>query len=362
MIGHRLSRAVRTAAAVLSAVLVFGGLAGCQRSDAPELATNAFQGATMGTTFTVKVVTSEPLESLESAELEAAVADELAEVNARMSTYLDDSELSRFNRHASTEPFELSIPTLEVMAKAIEVSRLSGGAFDVTVGPLVNAWGFGPEVVAGQHPGDEELARLLEEIGWEKLELDFESATARKLHPGLYVDLSAIAKGYGVDRVAETLLERGYSNFMVEVGGEVRTHGLAASGEPWRIGIERPQLQRGVTQRVVELRDAAVATSGDYRNYREENERRISHIIDPRTGYPVAHRLSSVSVLSEKCLHADALATAILVLGPEEGWELAEREEIAAVLLVRTGKRDFEERQTPAFERFLAEVEGETPK
>ncbi len=238
-------------------------------------------------------------------------------VDTAMSTYQDDSELSRFNRHG-TEPFEVSDSMIEVVSEAQRIAELSSGAFDITVGPLVDAWGFGPDP-GGDPPDADTIAVLLADNGFRRLDVDPEQRTLQKENAAIRCDLSAIAKGYAVDRVALGLTDLGLVDFMVEIGGEVRAVGRNAVGEAWRIGIERPEAGSRGMWSAVALADAAMATSGDYRNYYEKDGVRISHTIDPRTGRPVTHRLASVRVIHPSCMTADALATAISVLGPEEG-------------------------------------------
>lgn len=321
----------------------------------PVAETYTFRGATMGTYYAVKVAAIR-LSEERRAEVRAMIEGELEDVNVKMSTWVEDSELSRFNRHTETTPFTVSAATFEVVAAALEVARLTGGAYDVTVGPLVNAWGFGAEGVIHE-PAAEEIRRLVDSIGYSKLELDPGASTLRKLRGDLYCDLSSIAKGYAVDRVAEALMTAGFGDVWVEVGGEVRAAGRNAGGRVWRLGIERPNLEPGALQRIVPLDGAAVATSGDYRNYRERDGARISHIIDPRSGWPVRHRLASVSVVHPRCMIADALSTALMVLGPEEGAELARREDLAVLFLVRD-RNDFREIMTPAFEALISPAAG----
>ncbi len=308
-----------------------------------------YLGSTMGTTYSVKAVLTPELRSQEE-HIAQAIALQLDDVNQKMSTYRNDSELSRFNQSTSTEPFAVSRETAEVVAVALKVSEASDGAFDVTVGPLVNAWGFGPPEVGEGSPSDEELAALRERIGYRKLSVDVEACTIRKARPDVYCDLSAIAKGYASDKVAAALAEFGVDNYMVEVGGEVRVGGQKLDGSPWRIAVEKPDPSARVIERVLELTDVALATSGDYRNFFMKGGMRFSHTIDPRTGRPVAHRLASVSVLHAECALADAYATAIMVLGPEEGFAMAEREGLAALLLVHDDQGGFTPRATAGFE------------
>ena len=310
------------------------------------------RGATMGTQFSVKVILDGDTLGGEAA-LQLLVERELALVDDRMSHYRADSEVSRFNRHAATTPFEVSAETFEVIAEAQRIAELTGGAFDITVGPLVEAWGFGassPETP----PSDAEVEALRRRLGFGRLRLDADALTIQKDEARLAIDLSAIAKGYGVDRVAEALESGGVERYMVEVGGEVRTAGLNAAGEPWRIAVEHPDPGAETFHRVLPLSGWAMATSGDYRNVREWEGRRLSHMIEPRTGRPVDHALASVTVVADRCMSADGLATAVSVLGPEAGFRFATTHDIAALLLVRTSDGRFEERVTPAFRRLLA--------
>ncbi len=313
----------------------------------------------MGTYFRVQVV-EDGLSDERRQALEAAIEEELAGVNDRMSTYLPDSELSRFNRHRETTPFAVSAATFEVFAAALATSERTGGAFDVTVGPLVDAWGFGPGDEEPPEPDPAAVRRILERIGYRRLELDPEARTVRKARADLACDLSGIAKGYAVDRVVERLAALGAGDVWVEVGGEVRAAGTNARGRAWRLGIERPQLLPGSLQRIVPLADLAVATSGDYRNYREIDGERFSHLIDPRTGWPIRHRLASVSVFHPRCMVADGLATALMVMGAEEGYELAGKENLPVLFLVRDGD-GFVERGTPAFWELAGSSGGGPP-
>ena len=217
----------------------------------------------MGTTFTVKVV-APSLTDAEQKRLQGLVEDELQSVNYKMSHYLEDSELSRFNRSRETAPFPISRPMLDVFRYALEVSTLTGGAFDITAGPLVNLWGFGPPGNAERVPSEAEIERARERTGFDKVEIDEDGATLRKVRPDLYCDLSAIAKGYGVDRVVESLTREGLTDYMVEVGGEVRTRGTNQSGNAWRIAIEQPVPGPRAIRKIVPLSGLALATSGGW--------------------------------------------------------------------------------------------------
>ncbi|MBN1489117.1 MAG: FAD:protein FMN transferase [Phycisphaerae bacterium] len=310
------------------------------------------QGETMGTTYTVRFLKPDklPWEKAHTERLAREIARCLSDVNAKMSTYTPDSELSRFNESPAHVPFELSPETFEVFEAALAISAESAGAFDITVGPLVNAYGFGPPPEPPALPTGEQLEALRQRVGYRLLALDPPSRTILKPRADVYCDLSGIAKGYAVDRVAEVMKAHGLTDYMVEVGGEVRVRGLNPDGMAWRIGIERPTRDgTRVVMRAVELVDRALATSGDYRNYYIVDGRVYSHMIDPRTAMPVDHALASVTVLDQKAMIADGWATALMVLGPDEGYNLAEARGMAALFLVRTADGNIAERFTTAF-------------
>ena len=300
----------------------------------------------MGTRFSVTI--AEALEEPLREQLQYDIETQLAEVEKAMSTYLVDSEISRFNSSTSTGWFAVSASTCHAVETAQRVSHLSGGAFDVTVGPLVNLWGFGPTSVELKPPRQSAIDAALERVDYRLLHTDCDRPALRKERADVYVDLSAYAKGLGVDEVAELLEARGVENYLVEIGGELRLHGTDAGGDRWAVAIETPSGERRTAGRIVILSDKAVATSGDYRNFFEYEGQRYSHTIDPRTGRPTRHGLAAVTVIADDAALADALATTLLVLGPHDGFALAEREGIAAYFQVRTAD-GFSVRETPAF-------------
>jgi thiamine biosynthesis lipoprotein len=319
-----------------------------------------FEGATMGTTYHVTLV--DPPAGLAREAATSGVDAALARVNAQMSTWRADSEVSRFNRAAPGEWFAVSADTAAVVATALQVHERSGGAFDITVGPLVGLWGFGAGSSSrgvDQVPPDALVAAAAARVGSQALRVRMDPPALFK-SADREIDLSAIAKGHGVDRAALWLEGNGVANYMVEVGGEVRTRGHNPQGRKWRIGIEAPELlQQGRAITAVALGDESVATSGDYRNYFESGGRRYSHTIDPATARPVEHALASVTVVAPDCKSADALATAIDVLGPERGLAFAEREKLAVYLVVRAGS-GFESRHSSAFGPYLGNADAET--
>ena len=305
----------------------------------------------MGTTYSVQLV--DPPQTVEPAALQDRVDDVLADINASMSTYDAGSELSRFNASSSTDWYGVSAELAGVVAAAQAVSEASGGSFDITVGPLVNLWGFGPGEGSGVPPSPEQVSAAKLRTGYGKLHVRLSPPALRKSDPDLYVDLSAIAKGYGVDRVAALLDAAGIENYLVEIGGELRARGLNVRREPWRIAVERPDPAGRTVQQVVALTDAAMATSGDYRNFFEAGGTRYSHTIDPATGRPVTHDLASVTVVGADAMHADAHATALLVMGVDRGQTFARTSGLAALFISRT-LTGFETRATPAWGRVSA--------
>jgi thiamine biosynthesis lipoprotein len=327
-------------------------LAGCgQRPGTAAAPAYEFGGPTMGSTFGVKIA-GEHLAPARAAGAQQAVRGALDGVVAKMSAYLPDSELSRFNRHAGRAPVAASADTLAVFALAQQVSAATGGAFDVTVAPLVDAWGFGPDKTHRVPPFATRGA-LRAQVGWTRLAVDAAAGTLAKADPDVRADLSGIAKGFGVDQAARALDACGVTNYMVEAGGEIRSRGRNAEHRPWQIAIERPDALPQRAHLIVPLTDLSIATSGDYRIFFERDGERYCHEIDPRTGAPIRNRLASVSVVARDCAWADAMATALIVLGPDDGYALAEALGIAAHFILRApeGAADggFVNRSTPAF-------------
>ena len=329
--------------------------AGGGGDEAALVYTYELQGATMGTTYTVRVDSA--VRPFSDGELGARVQGVLDDLNARMSTYVGDSEVSRLNAAGPDDIVTLSGDTYFVLQSAVFLAEISGGAFDPTVGALVNAWGFGP-VNPSTAPSDFELASLSAHTGIENLEMSPDAMTVRKLDPLARVDLSAIAKGYAADKVGDLLEENGLERYMVEVGGEVLVGEPKRDGTAWRIGIETPDVDAQHLQRLVPLQGHAMATSGNYRNFYVMDGRTVGHTIDPRDGQPVDHNGASVSVIHESCMMADGMATVLMVMGPDEGFEWAESNGVAAMFVVHDGQ-GFVERLTTAF-KDLAEVEVES--
>jgi thiamine biosynthesis lipoprotein len=310
------------------------------------------QGQTMGTYYRVSYVVDKLLQQSErytEEELQAEIDKKLELVNDQMSTYRPNSELSKFNQ--AKQSLIVSPETVLVVQASLQLFELSGGAFDVTVGPLVNLWGFGPDKKPTKIPSAELIKARQRKVGSQYLSID--GNTLHKAIPELYVDLSSIAKGYGVDVIATYLQEIGINNYLVDIGGELRAKGVKPENKQWTLAIERPTEGQNV-QRLIQIGDNAIATSGDYRNYYEFDGIRYSHTIDPSTGKPINHHLASVTVIHESSMMADGFATVISVLGPEDGLAFAQQNKLAAFLIVKQGDV-FTEHFTAEFKPYLLE-------
>lgn len=320
-------------------------LVGCQELSAgPDL--TVIDGETMGTTYSVKVADAPKSLSRESMAVE--ISRLLEAVNQQMSTYRTDSELSRFNQASAGTWVDVSPDTATVIAEAGRLSELTAGAFDTTVGPLVDLWGFGPGDSSKSVPSETRIASVRDKIGYRNVHLRSSAPAVSKDRSDIRVDLSGIAKGFGVDKIAEYLEQAGAKRFLVEVGGDMRSSGLNANGKAWQIGIEKPLTGRGQLQQIVPLSSQAMATSGDYRIFFEREGTRYSHIVNPQTGRPVTHELASVTVVAETAMQADALSTALFVLGPDAGLELAKMQNTAAFFIAKDGG-DLKTFSSPAF-------------
>lgn len=327
-------------------------IAACFPSNNSAITEILLQGRTMGTTYNIKVVAT--IEQVESLHLKEKIDTALKQVNQQMSTYIPDSEISIFNSLKSTDPIDISSGFARVLKESIRLGELSAGKLDITVGPLVNLWGFGPDQHPDIVPSEAILANTRQRVGLSYLHLD--GYKLSKSIPDLYIDLSTTAKGYGVDVVAELIEANGIANYIVEIGGEMRLKGFKHTGELWAIAIEKPILdpsgQHRAVQQVIIPKDNAVATSGDYRNYFEADGRRFSHIIDPDTGKPINHNLASVTVIAPSSMTADGLSTMLMVMGEEQGMAFANENDIAALFIYKT-EHGFNEQFTVKFKQYL---------
>jgi FAD:protein FMN transferase len=289
----------------------------------------------MGTTYTVKIVS--PPAGVTGYSVRSLIEQELARIDRAMSGYREDSEISRFNASQSTDWFEVSAELAQVVAGALHVSEQSNGAFDVTVAPLVRLWGFGSsDKPPATLPDDATIAELRSAVGYHKIHARVSPAALKKDATFISVDLNGIAPGFAVDQIAARFDALAIVNYMIDIGGEIRVRGVNAQGELWRIAVENPADTQALPMAVLGLKDISVATSGEYRHYYDRDGKRYSHTIDPRTGRPVSHALAAVVVVHPESMYADAFATAYNVLGPEAGFELAQRLGMPVMLIVGT--------------------------
>jgi thiamine biosynthesis lipoprotein len=304
----------------------------------------------MGTSYSIKA-----LHVADADKLHAQVEARLVQVNDLMSTYISDSEVSRLNQLPVGDVMSLSQENQMMLALAERLMNESGGKFDVTLGPLIALWGFGADPSRVDVPAQTEISAALAQMGLDALKLD--GAEVRKLAP-VAVDFSAYAKGFGVDELARLVEQAGSKDYLVEIGGELKASGVNQRGQVWRIGIETPEAGIRVPYTAVPLKDLAMATSGDYRNYFEVDGKRYSHTLDPATGYPITHNLASVTVLAPTAAEADGYATAINVMGPITGMRLANELNLP-ILVILKAPDGFEMRTSQAFDTYLEEIAGQ---
>ena len=314
------------------AVIIVIGL--CIRQGQPHYQT--FKGNIFGTVYHIKVRTSQ-----KDASLHDKIKAELALINAQMSVFETDSEVSQINRAPRNRKINLSENMSYLLRQAQTVYRQSEGAFDPTISPLIDAWGFGPDKQA-KIPTRKQIKKILQYTGFNKLRFDKSYKTIRKDDERISLNLSAIAKGYGVDKIAELLEYSGYRNYVVEIGGEIRVSGFRDDkGTMWTVGISEPA-EKGANAMVLDMTNRSVATSGDYRNYRtDENGKRYSHTISPQTGLPVYDKLASVTVFTKHCIDADAYATAMMSMGYDKALAFADKHKIAAIFFIHTEEGGF---------------------
>lgn len=289
-----------------------------------------FGGSTMGTRYSVTIPTRDDI-----AELQRKVAERLKAINAQMSTYDKESELSRFNQYQGDDWFAVSSETAYVVQFALEVAESTEGAFDPTVGPVVNLWGFGPEGRRKEPPAEKDIAAARLRIGYQNLEVREQPPALRKDRPAVYLDLSALAKGFAVDEISELLAKAGCHDSLVAIAGDIYARGTKPDGSPWQIGIESPDAPDKAPERKLRISDAAISTAGDWRNSFTYDGVRYSHVIDPRTGRPVGHQVASVTVVADRSIQADAWDTGLLVMGDERGLAWCERNKVAAIFFIR---------------------------
>ncbi|MDX5627424.1 MULTISPECIES: FAD:protein FMN transferase ApbE [unclassified Brenneria] len=332
--------------------LLFSLLTGCDNAPHTDLRPlMAIEGKTMGTFYSVKI-SGEQQESKER--LQQEIDALLEQANNEISTYRQDSTLSRFNQYRGNEPQPIGNGMADIILAAQRIGRATGGAMDITVGPLVNLWGFGPQKQPTQIPSQQQIDAVRQKIGLSHLKLlsDDRGEWIQKDLPDLYVDLSTLGEGYGADLLAQLMARKGITNYLVSVGGAISSRGVNAQGIPWRVAIQKPTDRENAMQTAVNLQGYAISTSGSYRNYFEQNGQRYSHVIDPATGKPITHQLVSATVIAPTALEADGWDTGLMVLGREKALELAQQQGLAVYLISKT-ENGFQAEMTPQFSAFL---------
>ncbi|MBB1073528.1 FAD:protein FMN transferase [Rhodoferax sp. 4810] len=325
-------------------------LTGCQSPALPQL---DFTGPTMGTYYAVTLI--DPPESLDATVIQTAITTILQTVINEISTYEPNSELSRLNHNPSTDWLPISLQLYTILAEGQRLAAITDGAFDITIGPLVNLWGFGPDKQTRQIPNAEQIAFAKARVGWKKLTLQQSPPMVRKARPDVFIDLSALGEGVGADRLAEWFNQHGIQHYLIAVAGALRVRGHNAHGQPWRIAIEAPIANQRDVHRMIPMTNCAVATSGDYRNFFEQAGQHYSHEINPVTGQPVNRRLGSVTVIGDVGMTVDGWATALMVLGEQRGLAIAEAQKIAAYFIIRDEQNQLRGRATTAFNQRIAQ-------
>jgi thiamine biosynthesis lipoprotein len=308
----------------------------------------SLSGSTMGTTYHIKVVSNKSLPEPQLLQAEIDMALEV--VNDQMSTYRPDSELSKFNQLQVQQSVSVSADTIKVIKEGMRLYNETDGALDITLGPVVNLWGFGPDKRPISEPTQAQIDAAKAKMGIHELSVN--GLTLTKHNADLYVDLSSIAKGFGVDKVAALLDKYHVSGYLVEIGGELNVKGTKSDSTPWRVAVEQPTSEGQAVQQIIEPGTMSLATSGDYRNFYQENGERFSHLIDPRTGYPIKHQLASATVLHSSCMTADGYATAMMVLGTEASLALAKKNNLA-VMLIEKQEQGYQVYYSDAFKSYL---------
>lgn len=318
-------------------------LAGCERADTVE----HISGPTMGSTYTVQYVRTAQTPSAEH--IRAEVEAILATIDLHFSTYRSDSLIERFNRLPANSCQHMPADILQLIRIGERLSRDSEGAFDLTVEPLLDLWGFGPQSRGEQIPSQQALAAAQRRVGYQHLRIDGEQLCK---NADVEVGFNSLAAGHAVDLIAARLQAMGITRYLAEATGELKAAGRKPDGSAWRIALELPRADRQIARQVLALDGYGMSTSGDYRNYFEDNGRRYSHTFDARRGRPVTHELAAVTVIDRSTLMADGFSTLLLILGPEQGWAFAVEQRIAAVFVTRADT-GFVSRTTPEFERIV---------
>ena len=326
-------------------------LMGCDDTSSKAHDAMVLEGKTMGTVWRVSLA---GVEAGRKAALQQRIQQRLDADDAELSTWKPTSVLSRFNQSRATTPQPVSENMADIVTIALRIGKKTSGAMDITVGPLVNLWGFGPDKQPNHIPDDSQIAAAKALTGLQHLRViqGGEGQWLQKDLPGLYVDLSTVGEGFATDHLARLMEQEGINNYLVSVGGEVLTSGMNAQNQPWRVAIQKPTDRENAVQARVDLQGHGISTSGSYRNYYELDGKRLSHIIDPATGRPIDHKLVSATVIATTALEADGWDTGLMVLGTEKAKALAIKEKLAVYLITREGDR-FVSWMSPQFSAFI---------
>ena len=338
-------------AALLGACVLFSGCDSATTPATPASTATVLDGKTMGTFWRVSVI---GVDEAKAQALRAKVQAQLDADDRLLSTWKNDSALMRFNHAATTEPWPVSEAMADIVTLSLRIGAKTHGAMDITVGPLVNLWGFGPDKQPVATPDAQAIAAAKARTGLQHLQVINQSGRQflQKDIPDLFVDLSTVGEGYAADHLARLMEQEGISRYLVSVGGALVSRGMNGEGKPWRVAIQKPTDQENAVQAIVDINGHGISTSGSYRNYYELDGKRISHVIDPQTGQPITHKLVSVTVIAPTALEADGWDTGLMVLGPEKAQQVVREQGLAVYMIVKEGK-GFKTSMSPQFRTFL---------
>lgn len=338
-------------AALLGACVLFSGCDSATTPATPASTATVLDGKTMGTFWRVSVI---GVDEAKAQALRAKVQAQLDADDRLLSTWKNDSALMRFNHAADTRPWPVSEAMADIVTLSLRIGAKTHGAMDITVGPLVNLWGFGPDKQPVATPDAQAIAAAKARTGLQHLQVINQSGRQflQKDIPDLFVDLSTMGEGYAADHLARLMEQEGISRYLVSVGGALVSRGMNGEGKPWRVAIQKPTDQENAVQAIVDINGHGISTSGSYRNYYELDGKRISHVIDPQTGQPITHKLVSVTVIAPTALEADGWDTGLMVLGPEKAQQVVREQGLAVYMIVKEGE-GFKTWMSPQFRTFL---------
>lgn len=338
-------------AALLGACVLFSGCDSATTPATPASTATVLDGKTMGTFWRVSVI---GVDEAKAQALRAKVQAQLDADDRLLSTWKNDSALMRFNHAADTRPWPVSEAMADIVTLSLRIGAKTHGAMDITVGPLVNLWGFGPDKQPVATPDAQAIAAAKARTGLQHLQVINQSGRQflQKDIPNLFVDLSTVGEGYAADHLARLMEQEGISRYLVSVGGALVSRGMNGEGKPWRVAIQKPTDQENAVQAIVDINGHGISTSGSYRNYYELDGKRISHVIDPQTGQPITHKLVSVTVIAPTALEADGWDTGLMVLGPEKAQQVVREQGLAVYMIVKEGE-GFKTWMSPQFRTFL---------